>query len=135
MPDTIKNEEELHITAPEDSLPPCSLEELPDIMREACARAGWTRLMPVQAHALPYLMAGRDLMVQSRTGSGKTGAYLLPLLSLLNPEEKKPQALILAPTRELASQVEHEAALLLEEYSSERVNAEWMDYLLSCAAR
>ncbi|WP_294558745.1 DEAD/DEAH box helicase [uncultured Mailhella sp.] len=114
MPDTIKNEEELHITAPEDSLPPCSLEELPDIMREACARAGWTRLMPVQAHALPYLMAGRDLMVQSRTGSGKTGAYLLPLLSLLNPEEKKPQALILAPTRELASQVEHEAALLLE---------------------
>lgn len=114
MPDIIKNEEELHITAPEDSLPPCSLEELPDIMREACARAGWTRLMPVQAHALPYLMAGRDLMVQSRTGSGKTGAYLLPLLSLLNPEEKKPQALILAPTRELASQVEHEAALLLE---------------------
>lgn len=114
MPDTIKNEEELHITAPEDSLPPCSLEELPDIMREACARTGWTRLMPVQAHALPYLMAGRDLMVQSRTGSGKTGAYLLPLLSLLNPEEKKPQALILAPTRELASQVEHEAALLLE---------------------
>ena len=114
MPDTIKPEEELHVTAPEDSLPPCSLEELPDIMREACARAGWTRLMPVQAHTLPYLMAGRDIMVQSRTGSGKTGAYLLPLLSLLNPEEKKPQALILAPTRELASQVEHEAAVLLE---------------------
>ena len=114
MPDTIKPEEELHVTAPEDSLPPCSLEELPDIMREACARAGWTRLMPVQTHALPYLMAGRDLMVQSRTGSGKTGAYLLPLLSLLDPAEKKPQALILAPTRELASQVEHEAHLLFE---------------------
>ncbi|HJD98249.1 DEAD/DEAH box helicase [Mailhella massiliensis] len=114
MPDTINNEEELHVTAPEDSLPPCSLEDLPESMREACARAGWTRLMPVQAHTLPYLMAGRDLMVQSRTGSGKTGAYLLPLLSLLNPEEKKPQALILAPTRELANQVEHEAAVLLE---------------------
>ena len=53
MPDTIKNEEELHVTAPEDSLPPCSLEELPDIMREACARAGRTRLMPVQAQTLP----------------------------------------------------------------------------------
>jgi ATP-dependent RNA helicase DeaD len=37
------------------------------------ARAGWTELMPVQARALPYLLAGRELMVQSRTGSGKTG--------------------------------------------------------------
>ena len=59
-------------------------------------------------------MAGRDIMVQSRTGSGKTGAYLLPLLSLLDSEEKKVQALILAPTRELASQVEHEARVLFE---------------------
>ena len=114
MSDTITNDEELQITAPEHSLPPCALEELPEVMQQACARAGWTRLMPVQTHALPYLMAGRDLMVQSRTGSGKTGAYLLPLLSLLDPAEKKPQALILAPTRELAGQVEHEAHLLFE---------------------
>lgn len=114
MSDTITNDEELQITAPEHSLPPYALEELPEVMQQACARAGWTRLMPVQTHALPYLMAGRDLMVQSRTGSGKTGAYLLPLLSLLDPAEKKPQALILAPTRELASQVEHEAHLLFE---------------------
>ena len=114
MSDTITNDEELQITAPEHSLPPCALEELPEVMQQACARAGWTRLMPVQTHALPYLMAGRDLMVQSRTGSGKTGAYLLPLLSLIDPAEKKPQALILAPTRELASQVEHEAGILFE---------------------
>ena len=114
MSDTIANDEELQITAPEHSLPPCALEDLPEKVQLACARAGWTRLMPVQAHALPYLMAGRDIMVQSRTGSGKTGAYLLPLLSLLDPEEKKPQALILAPTRELASQVEHEARTLFE---------------------
>ena len=107
-------DEELKITAPEDSLPPISLDRLPEHMQDACARAGWSRLMPVQAHALPYLMAGRDIMVQSRTGSGKTGAYLLPLLSLLDPEEKKAQALILAPTRELASQVEHEARVLFE---------------------
>ena len=79
-------DEELKITAPEDSLPPISLDRLPEDMQDACARAGWSRLMPVQAHALPYLMAGRDIMVQSRTGSGKTGAYLLPLLSLLDPE-------------------------------------------------
>lgn len=114
MPDTMNNDEELKITAPEDSLPPCALEDLPESMQQACARAGWMRLMPVQAHALPYLMHGRDIMVQSRTGSGKTGAYLLPLLSLLDPGERKPQALILAPTRELASQVEHEARLLFE---------------------
>ena len=115
MSDTIANDEELQITAPEHSLPPCALEDLPEKMQLSCARAGWTRLMPVQAHALPYLMAGRDLMVQSRTGSGKTGAYLLPLISLLDPEVKKPQALILAPTRELASQVEHEARTLFED--------------------
>lgn len=114
MSDTIANDEELQITAPEHSLPPCALEDLPEKMQLSCARAGWTRLMPVQAHALPYLMAGLDIMVQSRTGSGKTGAYLLPLLSLLDPEEKKPQALILAPTRELAGQVEHEARTLFE---------------------
>ena len=114
MVDNMTMDEELKITAPEDSLPPISLDSLPEQMQDACARAGWPRLMPVQAHALPYLMAGRDIMVQSRTGSGKTGAYLLPLLSLLDAEEKKVQALILAPTRELASQVEHEARVLFE---------------------
>ena len=114
MSENIITEEELKISAPEDSLPPISLDKLPGQMQDACARAGWSRLMPVQAHALPYLMAGRDIMVQSRTGSGKTGAYLLPLLSLLDPEERAPQALILAPTRELASQVEHEARVLFE---------------------
>ena len=47
------------------------LEDLPESMRQACARAGWTRLMPVQSQALPCLMSGNDCMVQSRTGSGK----------------------------------------------------------------
>ena len=99
MVENMTMDEELKISAPEDSLPPISLDRLPEHMQDACARAGWSRLMPVQAHALPYLMAGRDIMVQSRTGSGKTGAYLLPLLSLLDAGEKKVQALILAPTR------------------------------------
>ncbi|WP_298069312.1 DEAD/DEAH box helicase [uncultured Mailhella sp.] len=114
MADTSPLTEELQITAPENSLSPCSLETLPAAMQDACARAGWSRLMPVQAHALPYLMAGRDIMIQSRTGSGKTGAYLLPLLTLVEPELCRPQALILAPTRELAGQVEHEAHMLFE---------------------
>lgn len=108
-------DEQLTITAPEDSLPPMSLDNLSEPMRQACARASWPRLMPVQAHSLPYLLAGRDMMIQSRTGSGKTGAYLLPLLDRLNPQEKKVQALILVPTRELAGQVEREAQTLFED--------------------
>lgn len=105
-------EEHISVIEPEDALPRVSLEELPEAMRDACGRAGWTSLMPVQSLALPYLMEGRDIMVQSRTGSGKTGAYLLPLLPRLDAEKKAAQALVLVPTRELAVQVEHEARTL-----------------------
>jgi ATP-dependent RNA helicase DeaD len=65
--------------------------------------------MPVQSRAIPYLLDGDHVMVQARTGSGKTGAYLLPMLQLLDPKRNHCQALILAPTRELARQVQHEA--------------------------
>ena len=68
--------------------------------------------MPVQSRALPYMLAKRDLMVQSRTGSGKTGAFLLPILDRFDPEHKACQALILVPTRELARQVLKEAERL-----------------------
>ncbi|HEY8685871.1 MAG TPA: DEAD/DEAH box helicase, partial [Chloroflexota bacterium] len=60
---------------------------------------------PIQEAAIPELMAGRDVVGQARTGSGKTLAFSLPLLSLCDPELAVPQALILVPTRELASQV------------------------------
>ena len=73
---------------------------------------GWTELMPVQRIALPYLFAGRDVMVQSRTGSGKTGAFVLPILDRIDPKVRACQAMVLVPTRELARQVEHEASLL-----------------------
>ncbi len=78
-------------------------------LRLAAARAGWTSLMPVQARAIPYLLAGRNMMIQARTGSGKTGAYLLPMLERLDPSRAYCQALILVPTRELARQVWQEA--------------------------
>ncbi|SVD87133.1 uncharacterized protein METZ01_LOCUS439987, partial [marine metagenome] len=58
---------------PENALPEATLQELPESLQAAAALADWTSLMPVQAKAIPYLLAGRDLMVQSRTGSGKTG--------------------------------------------------------------
>ncbi|MDE6735557.1 MAG: DEAD/DEAH box helicase [Desulfovibrio sp.] len=102
----------ISVTEPENALPPVTLDELAAPLREACARAGWHSLMPVQSLALPYLLAGRDIMVQSRTGSGKTGCYLLPMLEELDPALKVPQALVLVPTRELALQVEREAKTL-----------------------
>ena len=61
--------------------------------------------MPVQATAIPYIIERRDLIVQSRTGSGKTGAFLLPLLERLDPNKEHTQALVLCPTRELAKQI------------------------------
>jgi ATP-dependent RNA helicase DeaD len=70
--------------------------------------------MPVQAKAIPYFLAGRDLMIQSQTGSGKTGAYLLPVLERIDPHRAVCQALVLVPTRELAQQVGKEAELLGE---------------------
>ncbi|OPY15351.1 MAG: ATP-dependent RNA helicase DeaD [Syntrophus sp. PtaB.Bin001] len=100
------------ILEPADALAKISLEELSPSMRAAAARAGWTKLMPVQEKAIPYILARRDLMIQSQTGSGKTGAYLLPILERIDPEKAFCQALILVPTRELALQVSKEALLL-----------------------
>ncbi|MCY3990105.1 MAG: DEAD/DEAH box helicase [Caldilineaceae bacterium] len=109
-----QNVNPLDLVEPENALPDISLAELPAVAQKAAASAGWSNLMPVQAKAIPYLLAGRDLMVQSRTGSGKTGAFLLPLLYQIRQDKRVCQALILVPTRELALQVSKEAALLGE---------------------
>ncbi|MPL60027.1 ATP-dependent RNA helicase DeaD [bioreactor metagenome] len=105
----------ISVSEPDDALPRVTLDELPVAVSAACRRAGWQSLMPVQSLALPYLLAGRDIMVQSRTGSGKTGCYLLPMLPHISADLKAPQALVLAPTRELAVQVEREAAVIFAE--------------------
>jgi ATP-dependent RNA helicase DeaD len=97
---------------PTSELPEVNLEQLPPPMREAAARAGWTALAPVQARAIPYLLAGRDMLIQARTGSGKTGAFLLPMLERLDPKLRECQALVLVPTRELARQVWQAAELI-----------------------
>ena len=95
-------------------LPEVNLADLPKSLRQAVDRAGWPELMPVQTRGIPYLLKGRDMMVQARTGSGKTGAYLLPMLERLDPRSRHPQALVLVPTRELAHQVTQQANLLLD---------------------
>ncbi|MBD1399085.1 DEAD/DEAH box helicase [Pelovirga terrestris] len=66
---------------------------------------GYETPTPIQAQSIPPLLAGRDLLGQAQTGTGKTAAFSLPLLTRLKPELKYPQLLILTPTRELALQV------------------------------
>jgi ATP-dependent RNA helicase DeaD len=100
------------IHEPAESLPEAAVEGLSEPLREAVARAGWTALMPVQARAIPYLLEGRDMMIQARTGSGKTGAFLLPMLERLDAQKARCQALILVPTRELCRQVWEQAKVL-----------------------
>lgn len=68
--------------------------------------------MPVQARGIPYLLAGHNSIIQARTGSGKTGAFLLPMLERLDASRAYCQALVLVPTRELARQVWQEAGRL-----------------------
>jgi ATP-dependent RNA helicase DeaD len=72
---------------------------------EALARMGIETPTLIQERAIPPLMAGRDVIGQSRTGSGKTIAFGLPLIERLDPRLRRVQALVLVPTRELASQV------------------------------
>lgn len=73
--------------------------------------------MPVQARGIPYLLAGRNMMIQARTGSGKTAVYLLPMLQRLDPARDTCQSLVLVPTRELARQVWQEAVTIFADTS------------------
>lgn len=102
------------IVEPENALQELGFDDLPPALQQAARRAGWSDLMPVQAKTIPYMLAGRDLMVQSRTGSGKTGAFLLPIFDRLDPDNAQCQALVLVPTRELARQVVTAAEVLSE---------------------
>ncbi len=98
---------------PETRLPEARISDLPKFLADAADDLKWTELMPVQARAIPYVREDYDLMVQSRTGSGKTGAFLLPILEHLDPQAPHCQALVLVPTRELARQVATEAERLV----------------------
>jgi len=103
---------EAPVRVPKEPLPEITLEQLSEPIAAGLKRANWEQLMPVQARTIPYLLGHRDLMVQSRTGSGKTGAFILPMLELLDPSRAETQALVLVPTRELAKQVNGDAQLL-----------------------
>ena len=93
---------------------PVQISDFSPEIQKTIARRGWPGLMPVQARVTPYMLDSKDVIVQSRTGSGKTAAFLLPLCEKLKNTENKTRALIMVPTRELARQVYEEFQLLAE---------------------
>lgn len=78
---------------------------LSEAVLNALESVGYETPSPIQAQIIPYVLAGRDVLGQAQTGTGKTAAFALPVLSKLDVKQKEPQVLVLAPTRELAIQV------------------------------
>lgn len=78
---------------------------LPSDILEAVKKVGFETPSPIQARTIPALLEGRDVVGLAQTGTGKTAAFALPILSRINKSNRSPQALVLAPTRELALQV------------------------------
>ena len=89
-----------------------SFESFAEPIRKGVADLGWVRPMPVQRRVIPIMRAGRDMIVQAVTGSGKTGAFGLPIVEKIDPKLRATQALVLAPTRELAGQIATEMATI-----------------------
>lgn len=79
--------------------------DLPTSVVDAVKAVGFEKPSPIQEQTIPILMQGRDVVGLAQTGTGKTAAFALPVLAQLDPNERFPQALVLAPTRELALQV------------------------------
>lgn len=92
-------------TQEHDSVPSFNELGLAAPILQAVQQAGYETPSPIQAQSIPPLLAGRDLLGQAQTGTGKTAAFALPLLSRINVKNKATQLLVLAPTRELAIQV------------------------------
>lgn len=82
--------------------------ELDPLLLKGLNAAGFTKPFPIQAQAIGPLLAGGDVIGQARTGSGKTAAFGLPLLQSINTQNRRVQAMVLAPTRELAVQITSE---------------------------
>jgi ATP-dependent RNA helicase DeaD len=96
---------------------------LPETLLATITRLGYEKPSPIQAQAIPALLAGRDLIGQAQTGTGKTAAFALPILATIDPSQSSPQALILAPTRELAMQVADALTTYSENVGNARVLA------------
>ena len=76
----------------------------PEIL-QAVERMGFTDMTEVQEKAIPVMLAGQDVIAKAPTGTGKTCAFGIPIIERMDRSRKTPQAVILAPTRELAQQI------------------------------
>ena len=85
---------------------------LPEPVQQGVRALGWSVPMPVQARVVPLMQSGCDLIVKAQTGSGKTGAFGIPIVASIDPDTRGCQALVMAPTRELAKQVATEIEAL-----------------------
>ena len=95
-----------------------------NISNEICRAVldmGFEEATPIQSQAIPVILEGKDIIGQSQTGTGKTAAFGIPLLERINPEDRRLQALILCPTRELAIHVSEEFRKLLKYKDNIRV--------------
>ena len=81
---------------------------LSEPLLQAIGRLGYEKAAPIQAEAIPLILAGQDVVGQSQTGSGKTAAFAIPTVEFVDPKSRVVQALVLCPTRELAVQVSEE---------------------------
>ncbi|WLP91358.1 DEAD/DEAH box helicase [Gordonia sp. NB41Y] len=97
------------MTGPTDAGDPSAITfddlDIAPKVRSAITEVGYEKPSPIQAATIPPLMAGRDVVGLAQTGTGKTAAFAIPILSRIDPSVRRPQALVLAPTRELALQV------------------------------
>ena len=100
--------------APSDYVAETSFDEmgLGEPVRRAVAERGYVQPTPVQVKTFPVVKAGRDVIVRSKTGTGKTAAFTLPILERIPDGRRKPSVLVMCPTRELAIQVAEEMAAL-----------------------
>jgi ATP-dependent RNA helicase DeaD len=81
---------------------------LSEPLLQAIGKLGYEKAAPIQAEAIPLILAGHDVVGQSQTGSGKTAAFAIPAVEFVDPKSRVVQALVLCPTRELAIQVSEE---------------------------
>lgn len=82
--------------------------QINDDIKRAVLEMGFEEPSPIQAQSIPVILSGKDVIGQAQTGTGKTAAFSIPLLEMVNPEDKSLQAVVLCPTRELAIQVSSE---------------------------
>ena len=95
--------------------------DIPQPIQQAVERMGFTEMTEVQQKAIPPMMAGRDVIAKAPTGTGKTCAFGIPLILGLEQDKRYPQAVVLAPTRELAQQITEDLQDLAHFYPDIRI--------------